>query len=145
MDSHIFQVLSHLCLSTSLEVMRSSAPVWSWGHWQALRERDSFRMEKRWETGGESWPRSVNSELKTQPAREMCEGLCGAIEWGLELRGWWMSGQNPEGYEHGCQVIWFTLYLKFIDKKSEVKKLRREKLELKSIDTKQYQMLCWNG
>ena len=35
---------------------------------------------KRWETGGESGPRSVNSELKTQPAREMCGGLCGAIE-----------------------------------------------------------------
>ena len=37
-------------------------------------------MENRWETGGESGPRSVNSELHTQPAGELCGGLCGATE-----------------------------------------------------------------
>ena len=39
-----------------------------------------IRMENRWEMGGESGPRSVNSELNPQPARELCGGLCGAIE-----------------------------------------------------------------
>ena len=29
--------------------------------------------------GGESGPRSVNSELHKQPARDLCERLCGAI------------------------------------------------------------------
>ena len=37
-------------------------------------------MENWWEMGGESGPRSVNPELHTQPARELCGGLCGAIE-----------------------------------------------------------------
>ena len=43
-------------------------------------ERKGLIQENRWETGGESGPRSVNSELHTQPARELCGGLCGAIE-----------------------------------------------------------------
>ena len=30
--------------------------------------------------GGESGPRSVNQELHTQPAQELCGGLCGATE-----------------------------------------------------------------
>ena len=48
--------------------MRASAPVCSWRHRQALKERDSLRAEDRGETGGESGPRSVNSELHTHPA-----------------------------------------------------------------------------
>ena len=30
--------------------------------------------------GGESGPRSVNSDLHTQPAREVCGGLCGTVD-----------------------------------------------------------------
>ena len=37
-------------------------------------------MEDRLKMGGESGPRSVNSELHTQLAWELCGGLCGAIE-----------------------------------------------------------------
>ena len=37
-------------------------------------------MENQCETGGESGPRSFNSELHTQPAQELCGGLLGAIE-----------------------------------------------------------------
>ena len=33
-------------------------------------------MENRWETGGESGPRSVKSEMHTQSAQELCGGLC---------------------------------------------------------------------
>ena len=33
-------------------------------------------MENRWEMGGESGPRSVKSELHTQPVQELCGGLC---------------------------------------------------------------------
>ena len=35
-------------------------------------------MENRWETGGEPGPRSVKSELHTEPAQELGGGLCGA-------------------------------------------------------------------
>ena len=35
-------------------------------------------MQNRWEMGGESGPRSVKSELHTQPAQELGGGLCGA-------------------------------------------------------------------
>ena len=58
--------------------MKASSRVGMWGHREALRDQDSSRMEKRDEMGGESGPRSVNSELHTQPARELCGGLCGA-------------------------------------------------------------------
>ena len=37
-------------------------------------------MQNRYEMGGESGPRSVNSELHTKPARELCGGLCGTTE-----------------------------------------------------------------
>ena len=74
----MFQVLSHLCLSTSKQVHVGIIPGVQLGHRQALRDRDSSRTENRWETGGESGPRSVNSELHTQPNRELCGRLCGA-------------------------------------------------------------------
>lgn len=60
--------------------MQASSRVGIWGHRQALRDKDSSRMENRYETGGRSGPRSVNSELHTQPARELRGGLCGATE-----------------------------------------------------------------
>ena len=44
------------------------------GDTEALRERDSFRMENRLKMGGESGPRSVNQELHTQPAQKLCGG-----------------------------------------------------------------------
>ena len=37
-------------------------------------------MENRLKMGGESGPRSVNQELHTLPAQELCGGLCGATE-----------------------------------------------------------------
>ena len=46
----------------------------------AFEARDSFRTENRLKMGGESGPRSVNQELHTQPAQELCGGLCGATE-----------------------------------------------------------------
>ena len=54
--------------------MQASSRVGRWGHRQALRGKDSFRMENRYETGSESGPRSVNQELHTQPAQELCGG-----------------------------------------------------------------------
>ena len=84
--------------------MQASSRVGRWGHRQALRDKDSSRMEKSYETWDESGPRSVNSELLTQPARELRAGLCGTTEWGPGLHGWGMSGQDPEGYVQGCQL-----------------------------------------
>ena len=55
--------------------MQASSRLGRWGHRQALRDKDSSRMENRYEAGGRSGPRSVNSELHTQPARELCGGL----------------------------------------------------------------------
>ena len=60
--------------------MQALSRVGRWGHRRGLRDKDSSRMENRYETGGESGPRSVNTELHTQPARELCGGLCGATE-----------------------------------------------------------------
>ena len=84
--------------------MWPSALVCIWRHWQALRERDSFRTENRLKMGGESGPRSVNQELHTQPAQGLCGGLCGATEWGPGLSGWRLSGQDTNGYVQGCQL-----------------------------------------
>ena len=84
--------------------MWPSALVCIWGHSQALSERDSFKTENRLKMGGESGPRSVNQEQHTQPSQELCGGLCGATEWGPGLRGWGMSGQDPEGYVQCCQM-----------------------------------------
>ena len=52
--------------------MQASSQVGMWGHQQAFRDKDSSKMENMYETGGESGPRSGNSELHTQPARELC-------------------------------------------------------------------------
>ena len=68
-------VLQHLKKS-----MQASSRVGRWGHRQPLRDKDASRMETMYEMAGESGPRSVNSELHTQPAQELCGALCGAIE-----------------------------------------------------------------
>ena len=60
--------------------MQASSRVGMWGHRQALRDKGSSRMEDRYEMGGESGPRSVNSELHTESAQDLCGGLCGATE-----------------------------------------------------------------
>ena len=38
-------------------------------------------MANQWETGGESGPMSVNSELHTQPARDLCGGSVCECQW----------------------------------------------------------------
>ena len=45
-DSHIFQVLSLLCLRTSQEVHAGIIPSVQVGHRKAMRDMDSSRMEK---------------------------------------------------------------------------------------------------
>ena len=44
---HMFQVLSHLFLRTSLQVNAGIIPGVQVGHRQASRDRDSSRMENR--------------------------------------------------------------------------------------------------
>ena len=46
-DSHMFQVLSHLCLRTSLQVHAGIIPGVQVGHRQASKDKDSSRMENR--------------------------------------------------------------------------------------------------
>ena len=84
--------------------MPAASPVCRWGQRQALRDRDPSRVENMWETEGDSGPRSVNSELHTQPAWELCGGLCGAALLGPGLRGLGKSGQDPKGYVQCCQM-----------------------------------------
>ena len=50
------------------------------GSLTGFERKGLIQMEDGWETGGESGPRSVNQELHTQPAQELCGGLCGATE-----------------------------------------------------------------
>ena len=61
---------SHAVISPSVEL----------GTLTGFERKGLIRMENRWEMGGESGPTSVNAELHTQPARELCGRLCGAIE-----------------------------------------------------------------
>ena len=79
MDSHIFQVLSHL----SEYIPRSHAvisPSVELGTLTGFERKGLIQDGEPVETGGESGPRSVNSELHTQPARELCGRLRGAFE-----------------------------------------------------------------
>ena len=56
--------------------MQASSRVGRWGHRQALRDKDSSRMENRYEMGGESGPRSVN-----RPAHTACLGAVWRAVW----------------------------------------------------------------
>ena len=64
--------------------MQESSRVGRWGHRQALRDKDLFRMDKRYETGGESGP-----GLSTQSCTHSLPGSCveGCVVQLSEARG----------------------------------------------------------
>ena len=80
MDSHIFQVLSHLYLRTSLVVHVAISPGVHLGTLTAFERKGLIQDGEQVENGGESGPRSVNQELHTHPGQDLCGELAGATE-----------------------------------------------------------------
>ena len=84
-DSHIFQVLSHRCLRTSLKSMWASSPICRWGLGQALRDT---RIHPGWRTG-RKWGVRLDPGLSPQCCTQTLPGSCveGCVERLCETRG----------------------------------------------------------
>ena len=113
------QVLEALIAWDTTPIYSRSCPSYVCGHPKKSIQASSpvcrCDIDRLWEKCiHPGWRRGEKPEVRlgprlstqscTQPAQELCGGLCGATVWGPGLHRWGMSGQDPEGYVQGCQL-----------------------------------------